>query len=414
MKPRRTRLGWPAPAVAAAAAGVGAAGAVAPAPRRPAPTPRVRPLGARASRRPAAATGDGRRCAASRCCSTSGPPGARPACARCRCSTASSATSAARLAGRRPGGRQRRRRCASSSRAAPVSFPVGAGRLRRHRAGAPPGQPERRPAVHRGVRPRRARSLQAAHRRDRADEQLADWASRPAWQQIRREVRQSVPNRVKSGPSLNAPTGCADPAESAARSARHVGRQLSSNRCGERSACDARWRPRHGPAQAQDTDRSGVRVEHLRTRDHRSRRQGAHRQGRPGSWSRAGDAAPAPMAAPPRRPPPRRSRAGAGGRRAGGAAPRPATSSSRRWSAPSTASASPGAKPLVEVGSAVKEGEPICIIEAMKIMNEIEADKAGTITQDPVRERPGGGVRPAAVRHRVSAVERWHRCSRKS
>jgi acetyl-CoA carboxylase biotin carboxyl carrier protein len=44
-------------------------------------------------------------------------------------------------------------------------------------------------------------------------------------------------------------------------------------------------------------------------------------------------------------------------------------------------SASPGAKPFVEIGSAVKEGEPICIIEAMKIMNEIEADKTGTISQ---------------------------------
>ena len=44
-------------------------------------------------------------------------------------------------------------------------------------------------------------------------------------------------------------------------------------------------------------------------------------------------------------------------------------------------SASPGAKPFVEVGSAVKEGEPICIIEAMKIMNEIEADKSGTVTR---------------------------------
>ena len=44
-------------------------------------------------------------------------------------------------------------------------------------------------------------------------------------------------------------------------------------------------------------------------------------------------------------------------------------------------SASPGGKPLVEVGSAVKEGEPICIIEAMKIMNEIEADKSGTVTR---------------------------------
>jgi acetyl-CoA carboxylase biotin carboxyl carrier protein len=44
-------------------------------------------------------------------------------------------------------------------------------------------------------------------------------------------------------------------------------------------------------------------------------------------------------------------------------------------------SASPGAKPFVELGSQVKEGETICIIEAMKILNEIEADKSGTITQ---------------------------------
>ena len=44
-------------------------------------------------------------------------------------------------------------------------------------------------------------------------------------------------------------------------------------------------------------------------------------------------------------------------------------------------SASPGAKPFVELGSVVKEGETICIIEAMKILNEIEADKGGTITQ---------------------------------
>jgi len=42
---------------------------------------------------------------------------------------------------------------------------------------------------------------------------------------------------------------------------------------------------------------------------------------------------------------------------------------------------SPGAKPLVEIGQAVKEGDPICIIEAMKIMNEIDADKAGTVTK---------------------------------
>ena len=44
-------------------------------------------------------------------------------------------------------------------------------------------------------------------------------------------------------------------------------------------------------------------------------------------------------------------------------------------------SASPGADPFVEVGGAVKTGEPICIIEAMKITNEIEADATGTVTR---------------------------------
>jgi acetyl-CoA carboxylase biotin carboxyl carrier protein len=41
--------------------------------------------------------------------------------------------------------------------------------------------------------------------------------------------------------------------------------------------------------------------------------------------------------------------------------------------------ASPGGKPLVEVGTVVKAGDPVCIIEAMKIMNEIEADVGGSI-----------------------------------
>jgi acetyl-CoA carboxylase biotin carboxyl carrier protein len=44
-------------------------------------------------------------------------------------------------------------------------------------------------------------------------------------------------------------------------------------------------------------------------------------------------------------------------------------------------SASPGSDPLIEIGSTVKVGDPICIIEAMKIMNEIEADAAGTIRE---------------------------------
>ena len=44
-------------------------------------------------------------------------------------------------------------------------------------------------------------------------------------------------------------------------------------------------------------------------------------------------------------------------------------------------SASPGAAAFVEVGSQVKVGDTVCIIEAMKILNEIEADKAGTVKQ---------------------------------
>lgn len=42
---------------------------------------------------------------------------------------------------------------------------------------------------------------------------------------------------------------------------------------------------------------------------------------------------------------------------------------------------SPGAKSFAEVGDVVKEGQAVCIIEAMKIMNEIEADQDGTITK---------------------------------
>jgi acetyl-CoA carboxylase biotin carboxyl carrier protein len=44
-------------------------------------------------------------------------------------------------------------------------------------------------------------------------------------------------------------------------------------------------------------------------------------------------------------------------------------------------SASPGSKPFAEVGSAIKEGDAICIVEAMKIMNEIEADMSGTVSK---------------------------------
>ena len=42
--------------------------------------------------------------------------------------------------------------------------------------------------------------------------------------------------------------------------------------------------------------------------------------------------------------------------------------------------ASPGAKPFVEVGQQVNVGDTLCIVEAMKMLNQIEADKAGTVT----------------------------------
>ena len=68
----------------------------------------------------------------------------------------------------------------------------------------------------------------------------------------------------------------------------------------------------------------------------------------------------------------------------------------------------PGAKPYVEVGSAVKAGDTILIIEAMKTMNQIPAPHAGTVTQilvedgQPVEfgeplmiiERPRGALGP--------------------
>jgi acetyl-CoA carboxylase biotin carboxyl carrier protein len=83
----------------------------------------------------------------------------------------------------------------------------------------------------------------------------------------------------------------------------------------------------------------------------------------------AAPVAPAPVAAPPAAPV-----AEAAAPPAGHAVKSPMVGTFYR-------TANPGAKPFVELGSVVKEGQPVCIIEAMKIMNEIEADKSGTITR---------------------------------
>ncbi|MEY4376227.1 MAG: hypothetical protein RJB26_777 [Pseudomonadota bacterium] len=65
------------------------------------------------------------------------------------------------------------------------------------------------------------------------------------------------------------------------------------------------------------------------------------------------------------------------------AAPAPASRGENAVTAPMVgtyyASASPGAKPFVEIGTEVKAGQTLCIIEAMKMMNQIESDRAGKV-----------------------------------
>jgi acetyl-CoA carboxylase biotin carboxyl carrier protein len=97
-----------------------------------------------------------------------------------------------------------------------------------------------------------------------------------------------------------------------------------------------------------------------------------------------GGASPVPMQAPVVLPPVAPAAVPAAAA-AAAAAPAPAEPAGHAVTSPMVGTfyraASPGAKPFVEVGSQVKAGETICIIEAMKILNEIEADKSGTVTQ---------------------------------
>ena len=65
---------------------------------------------------------------------------------------------------------------------------------------------------------------------------------------------------------------------------------------------------------------------------------------------------------------------------------------------------SPESAPFVDIGSPVKAGDKILLIEAMKTFNEIIAPKRRHGEGDPRRRRAAGGVRPIALRHRMNIV----------
>ncbi len=66
----------------------------------------------------------------------------------------------------------------------------------------------------------------------------------------------------------------------------------------------------------------------------------------------------------------------------------------------------PGARAFVEIGQRVEPGDTLCIIEAMKMLNQIEADRGRRGGGHSGRERSAGGVRPAAVRDPIAGRER--------
>ena len=83
---------------------------------------------------------------------------------------------------------------------------------------------------------------------------------------------------------------------------------------------------------------------------------------------------------------------------------RPATGwcgSRARWSAPSTARRTRTRRRSSQEGDPVSAGQTLCILEAMKLMNEVKAEIEGIVRRDPRRQRGAGRVRPAAVRARA-------------
>jgi len=58
-------------------------------------------------------------------------------------------------------------------------------------------------------------------------------------------------------------------------------------------------------------------------------------------------------------------------------------------------SSKPGAPPLVEEGDAVAVGDPLCILEAMKLMNEVKSEVEGIVRRIHVADAPAGRVRPS-------------------
>ena len=62
----------------------------------------------------------------------------------------------------------------------------------------------------------------------------------------------------------------------------------------------------------------------------------------------------------------------------------------------------PGSPPFVEEGDVVAAGQTLCILEAMKLMNEVKSDLEAVVRQDPRRQRAAGRVRAGAVRPRAA------------